>query len=52
MMKKVQMIQNEQELFNNLVHYEELVKKLAWRYWLTDKEARRLADYLRRGVIV
>lgn len=47
----MQLIPNEETLFNNLIHYENLIKHLEYRYWLTYEEAKRLADYLRRGLV-
>lgn len=47
----IQLIPNEKELFDNLVHYENLIKRFQWRYMLNRKEAKKLIDELRKGLV-
>ena len=49
--EKILLIENEETLFNNLVHYEELVEHFAWKYWTSKEEAQKMVDYLRRGLV-
>lgn len=48
--EKIILIENEEQLFNNLIFYEELIEHFAWRYWVSKEEAKKMVDYLRRGL--
>lgn len=51
MKDEIQLIPNEKELFDNLVHYENLIKRFQWRYMLSRKEAKKMIDELRKGLV-
>ena len=48
---KMQLIPNEETLFKNLIHYDELIKHYAWLYWTSEENAKKIVDYLRRGLV-
>ena len=47
----IELIKNEETLYKNLIHYENLIKHFAYRYLCSEEEAKAMVDYLRRGLI-